>query len=338
MYSLVRPILFRFDPERAHYLSLFALKLSYRLGLANLLFEQVGGVRKEYLGLAFANSVGLAAGLDKNGDYIDALGAIGFGFIEVGTVTPRPQKGNPKPRLFRLPEHRAIINRMGFNNKGVDYLVSRVKQSSYTGVLGVNIGKNFDTPNEDAVNDYLTCLKKVYPHADYIVVNISSPNTKGLRDLQHEHALRELLDALVSCKRELDDQTGRQVPLLVKIAPDLSDDEIQSTANIIKKSGVQGIVATNTTTDRSAVAGAEHGNEAGGLSGAVLSERSREVITRLRECVGDDFFIIGVGGVMNESDALAMKEAGADLIQVYSGFVYGGPDLISCCAKALSTS
>jgi dihydroorotate dehydrogenase len=337
MYPVLRSLLFLFDPELAHHLSLFALKAAHRLGLLGLFIKSAPTRPTRLLDLSFSNPIGLAAGLDKNGDYIDALGELGFGFLEVGTITPRPQVGNPKPRLFRLPEHRAIINRMGFNNKGVDYLLDRVRKSSYSGVLGINIGKNFDTPNERAVDDYLVCLRKVYPHADYIVVNISSPNTKGLRDLQHEESLRDLLSQLVACQETLSKSLGKLIPLFVKIAPDLSEQELIAIAKLVSEVGVQGLVATNTTIDKSTVNQSQHGEEAGGLSGAVLSARAREVVSTLRTAVGPDFPIIGVGGVMSGEDAQLMIAAGANLVQVYSGFVYEGPALIHQCLKALES-
>jgi len=336
MYSLIRAILFTLQPETAHNVSLAALKTLYSLRLSQFAAPKIYTKSVSVFGLNFKNPVGLAAGLDKNGDYIDALGSLGFGSIEIGTVTPRPQSGNPSPRLFRLPAHKAIINRMGFNNKGVDHLVAKVKRSSYTGVLGINIGKNFDTPNENAADDYLHCLRKVYPHADYVAVNISSPNTKNLRDLQEGDALSSLLSKLMDEKQVLEKRIQRVVPLVVKIAPDLEDGQIVSIAKLLKSSGVDGVIATNTTVDKSSVSDSEHSPEAGGLSGAPLAVRAREVVSKLRAELGSDFPIIGVGGLMSVDDALQMTNAGANLLQIYTGFVYKGPALISECCKGFA--
>ena len=287
------------------------------------------------MGLRFANPVGLAAGLDKDGDYIEALAALGFGFIEVGTVTPRPQTGNPRPRLFRLPKARAIINRMGFNNRGVDYLVERVRRSRYRGVLGINIGKNFDTPVERAAEDYLIALRKVYPHASYIAVNISSPNTPNLRRLQEHDALLELLRSLKSEQGRLSNQHDRHVPLAVKIAPDLSAEAVADVGALIRDQGIDAVIATNTTLDHSAVATLPHGNEAGGLSGGPLMVRSTEVVRQLRAVLGNAVPIIAVGGILSGADAVAKREAGATLVQLYSGFIYRGPILIDEVVAAL---
>jgi len=287
------------------------------------------------MGLRFANPVGLAAGLDKNGDYIDALAALGFGFIEVGTVTPRPQSGNPRPRLFRLPTARAIINRMGFNNRGVDYLVERVRHSRYRGVLGINIGKNFDTPVEHAAEDYLIALRKVYPHASYIAVNISSPNTPNLRRLQEHDALLDLLRTLKAEQGRLANQHDRHVPLAVKIAPDLGAEAVADIAALIRDQGVDAVIATNTTLDHSAVATLPHGNEAGGVSGGPLMARSTEVVRQLRAVLGHAVPIIAVGGILSGADAVAKRQAGATLVQLYSGFIYRGPTLINEAVAAL---
>ena len=287
------------------------------------------------MGLRFANPVGLAAGLDKDGDYIEALAALGFGFIEVGTVTPRPQTGNPRPRLFRLPKARAIINRMGFNNRGVDYLVERVRRSRYRGVLGINIGKNFDTPVERAAEDYLIALRKVYPHASYIAVNISSPNTPNLRRLQEHDALLELLRSLKAEQGRLSNQHDRHVPLAVKIAPDLSAEAVADVGALIRDQGIDAVIATNTTLDHSAVATLPHGNEAGGLSGGPLMVRSTEVVRQLRAVLGNAVPIIAVGGILSGADAVAKREAGATLVQLYSGFIYRGPILIDEVVAAL---
>jgi len=288
------------------------------------------------MGIRFPNPVGLAAGLDKNGEYIDALGALGFGFIEVGTVTPRPQPGNPRPRLFRLPAARAVINRMGFNNQGVDRVVDNVRRARWHGVLGVNIGKNFDTPLERALDDYLTCLGKVYSVATYVTINISSPNTRGLRDLQGSAELDGLLSGLTAERARLADRFGRYVPLALKIAPDLEDDSVHAVADMLVEHRMDAVVATNTTIAREAVRHLPHGEEAGGLSGAPVFEASNRVITRLRAALGAGMPIIGVGGVMSGADAAAKIAAGADLVQLYTGFIYRGPSLVSEAARAIA--
>ncbi|MEY8263269.1 MAG: quinone-dependent dihydroorotate dehydrogenase, partial [Bermanella sp.] len=290
----------------------------------------------DLLGLTFANPVGLAAGLDKNGDYIDALGSLGFGFIEIGTITPRPQDGNPKPRLFRLREHHAIINRMGFNNKGVDHLVAQVKKSQYKGILGINIGKNFDTKVEDADRDYEICLEKVYAHADYVTVNISSPNTPGLRTLQFGDSLKSLLGTLKKAQLRLQQQHGKYTPILVKIAPDMDQQETIMVANTLIENEMDGVIATNTTLDREAVAGHEFAEEAGGLSGAPVQARSDQVIKWLSVALDGKMPIIGVGGILNGASAATKIEAGAALVQVYSGFIYKGPKLIGDANEAIA--
>ncbi|TDR56199.1 dihydroorotate oxidase A [Halomonas ventosae] len=334
MYSLARSLLFRLDAETAHGVALKGLDLAGRLGLA----ERLGGGRVEdpveLMGLRFPNRVGLAAGLDKNADHLDALGALGFGFVEVGTVTPRPQYGNPRPRLFRLPEAGAIINRMGFNNAGVDHLVERVKASRYDGVIGINIGKNLTTPVEQAVDDYLTCLRKVHGHAHYITVNISSPNTPGLRNLQFGEHLDALLGALRAEGSRLDREAGRRVPLAVKIAPDMSDEEVGLVARTLEANGIDAVIATNTTVSREAVAGLAHADEQGGLSGRPVFEPSNTVIRELRRRL-PGMPIIGVGGIDSGEAARAKVAAGADLVQLYSGFIYRGPALVGECARAL---
>ncbi|MFG6158042.1 quinone-dependent dihydroorotate dehydrogenase [Halomonas sp. 1390] len=334
MYSLARSLLFRLDAETAHGMALSALDLAGRVGLAS----RLGGGRIddpiEVMGLRFPNRVGLAAGLDKNADHLDALGALGFGFVEVGTVTPRPQDGNPKPRLFRLPEAGAIINRMGFNNAGVDHLVARVMASRYDGVIGINIGKNLTTPVEQAVDDYLTCLGKVHAHAHYIAVNISSPNTPGLRNLQFGEHLDALLGALREEGHRLDRASGRRVPLAVKIAPDMSVDEVGLVAGALEANAIDAVIATNTTVSREAVAGLAHGDEHGGLSGRPVLEPSNAVIRELRRRL-PDMPIIGVGGIDSGEAALGKVAAGADLVQLYSGFIYRGPALVGECARAL---
>ena len=287
------------------------------------------------MGITFPNPVGLAAGLDKNGDYIDALAALGFGFIEVGTVTPRPQPGNPRPRLFRLPQARAIINRMGFNNEGVDHLLANVRRARYRGILGVNIGKNFDTPVERAVDDYVIGLRKVYAHASYVAVNISSPNTPNLRHLQEHDALLALLQSLKAEQQSLAQQHGKYVPLAVKIAPDLAAEAVADIAAIIRDQRVDAVIATNTTLARDGVAHLPNGNETGGLSGAPLTQRATVVVRQLHEILRDDVPIIAVGGIMSAADAVAKIRAGASLVQLYSGFIYGGPGLIRKAAEAL---
>jgi dihydroorotate dehydrogenase len=292
-------------------------------------------VPRTVMGIRFPNPVGLAAGLDKNGDYIDALAALGFGFIEVGTVTPRPQAGNPKPRLFRLPRAQAIINRMGFNNRGVDYLLANVQRARFRGVLGINIGKNFDTPVERAVDDYLIGLRKVYPHAGYVAVNISSPNTPNLRRLQEHDALLVLLQALKAEQRQLAQQHCKYVPLAVKIAPDLAGEAVADIAALIRDQEIDAVIATNTTLAHDAVAHLPHGGEAGGLSGAPLMQRATEVVRQLHAVLRGDVPIIAVGGIMCGADAVAKVQAGAALVQLYSGFIYRGPGLIKAAAEAL---
>jgi len=314
-------------------LALEALKAAARLRLVS--GRQVSAPRT-VMGIAFPNPVGLAAGLDKNGDYIDALAALGFGFIEVGTVTPRPQPGNPKPRLFRLPRAQAIINRMGFNNQGVDYLLANVRRARYRGVLGINIGKNFDTPVERAVDDYVIGLRKVYAYASYVAVNISSPNTPNLRHLQEHDALLALLRTLKAEQQQLAQQHGKYVPLAVKIAPDLSAAAVADIAAILRNQGIDAVIATNTTLARDVVAHLPQGNEAGGLSGAPLTGRATEVVHQLHAVLQGDVPIIAVGGIMTAADAVAKARAGASLVQLYSGFIYRGPALITEVAQALA--
>ncbi len=336
MYSFARPLLFSLDAERAHGLGLSALDTAYRLGTTPLLAPRIAPLPTTAFGLTFPNPVGLAAGLDKNGEHIDALFALGFGFVEIGTITPRPQDGNPRPRMFRLPAHQAIINRMGFNNAGVDALVRNVERArDRRGLLGINIGKNKDTPNEQALDDYLLCLDKVYPLADYITVNISSPNTAGLRELQEETALRVLVAGLRERQEQLATRHGRRVPMLVKVAPDLSEPDIDAAARVLGELQVDGVIASNTTIDRAAVAGDAAANEAGGLSGAPLLEQSTLVLRRLRARLPDTIPLIGVGGITRGADAAAKMAAGAALVQVYSGLVFRGPPLISECVDAI---
>ena len=337
MYGLSRPFLFAFDAERAHALGLASLEAAYRTGLNPLLATRPKALPTKAFGLTFPNPVGLAAGLDKNGAHIDALMALGFGFIEIGTVTPRPQAGNPAPRMFRLPRQQAVINRLGFNNEGVDALVRNVERARRkdTALLGINIGKNKDTPNEDAASDYLHCLRKVYPLADYVTVNISSPNTAGLRELQEEQALRKLIGALRDEQEALAGQQGKRVPLLVKIAPDLSDSDIEAAGRVLGDLQVDGVIATNTTIGREGVEGARHADEIGGLSGKPLMAKSTAVLRMLRTRLPESIPLIGVGGILQGADAATKQAAGATLVQVYSGMVYRGPELIGECVEAL---
>ncbi len=336
MYSLARPFLFAFDAERAHALGLASMEAAYRSGLNPLLATTPKPLPTKAFGLTFANPVGLAAGLDKNGAHIDALMALGFGFIEIGTTTPRPQPGNPKPRMFRLPQQQAVINRLGFNNLGVDALVRNVERAKRTrALLGINIGKNKDTANEDAASDYLHCLERVYPLADYITVNISSPNTAGLRELQEEQALRRLVGTLRDAQERLGAQHGKRVPMLVKIAPDLSDNDIEAAGRVLGDLGVDGVIAGNTTISRDGVAGARHADEVGGLSGAPLMARSTAVLRMLRTRLPEHIPVIGVGGILHGADAATKQAAGATLVQTYTGLIYRGPALISECVNAL---
>lgn len=332
LYPLLRPILFKLDAETAHEWTLKLMRAAHNLGM---LRAQVPDHRSqvEVLGLKFPNRVGLAAGMDKSASAVDAWLACGFGHIEVGTLTPRPQPGNPPPRLFRLVGERAIINRMGFNNPGIEAAVSRLERRGGGGIVGVNIGKNFDTPNEVAADDYVKCMRRAYPVADYIAVNISSPNTKGLRDLQAEEPVRQLTGALKEEQGKLHSQHGKRVPLVVKIAPDLDAAQIEMLARVFSESQLDGVIATNTTLSRAGVEQHPLSREAGGLSGAPLGRRSTEVIAALRKLLPEDFPIIGVGGIMDASDAGAKLKAGAVLLQVYTGLVYRGPGLISEIAK-----
>ncbi len=334
MYSLARKILFRLDAETAHGVALKGIDLAERLGLAARLSGGRVDDPVEVMGLRFPNRVGLAAGLDKNADHLDALGALGFGFVEVGTVTPKPQPGNPRPRMFRLPEAGAIINRMGFNNAGVDHLVEKVMASRYDGVIGINIGKNLTTSVAQAVDDYLICLRKVHAHAHYITVNISSPNTPGLRTLQFGEQLDGLLSALRDEGSRLDRDGGRRVPLAVKIAPDMDAEEAGLVARCLAANGIDAVIATNTTISRDAVAGLPNAEQAGGLSGRPVFEGSNAVIRELRRQL-PEMPIIGVGGIDSGAAALAKCDAGADLVQLYSGFIYRGPALVNECARAL---
>ncbi|MDF2182741.1 quinone-dependent dihydroorotate dehydrogenase [Neptuniibacter sp. CAU 1671] len=334
-YSLARSLMFQMDPELSHDVALSSMNVAAMLGLHRLLGSQQLADPVEVMGLTFPNRVGLAAGLDKNGIAVDGLAAMGFGFVEVGTVTPRPQAGNPKPRIFRLPEQQAIINRMGFNNQGVDVLLKNLDKQQYKGILGINIGKNKDTPNEKANEDYLYCLRKVYPRASYITVNISSPNTPGLRTLQYGDSLNSLLDALKTEQAKLAMIHERYVPIAVKIAPDMSEEELQLVAAALRAYAIDGVIATNTTLSREGVERAEHGNEEGGLSGAPLRNRSTRVIRSLAEALEGDLPIIGVGGITEGFDAAEKIEAGASLVQIYSGFIYRGPKLVVESVRAI---
>ena len=336
MYPLLRPALFSLDAETAHGAGLRALELAHRTGALSLVGRRPAPLPTTVFGLEFPNPVGLAAGLDKNGEHIDALFALGFGYVEIGTVTPRPQAGNPKPRLFRLPEHQAVINRMGFNNAGVDALVANVRRARRDrGLLGINIGKNKDTPNEQAHEDYLTCLEKVYPLADYITVNISSPNTAGLRELQEEQALRDLVSRLRDAQERLGAQFGKRVPMLVKVAPDLSDADADAAARVLADLQVDGVIATNTTIARDTIIGHPLADEAGGLSGAPVLAKSTTVLRRLRARLPESIPLIGVGGITSGADAAAKMSAGATMIQLYSGLVYRGPELIAESVEAI---
>ncbi|OGA32404.1 MAG: dihydroorotate dehydrogenase (quinone) [Betaproteobacteria bacterium RIFCSPLOWO2_12_FULL_64_23] len=335
LYSLARPFLFALDPERAHELALASLKLLERGGMASMLADAAPAQRVKLMGLEFPNALGLAAGLDKNGEYIDALAAMGFGFIEIGTVTPRPQPGNPKPRLFRLPEAQALINRLGFNNHGVERLIENLMRARYRGVLGINIGKNSDTPIERAADDYEFCLAKVYAHASYVAVNVSSPNTRDLRQLQGADELGALAGKLKTEQKRLADAHGRYVPLVLKIAPDLDDAELGAIAKCLLRHRLDGVIATNTTVSRAGVAGLRHAAEAGGLSGAPLREASTALIRKLARLLEGRVPIIGVGGVMSAADARAKLAAGASLVQIYTGFIYRGPQLIGEILRAL---
>ncbi|WP_151791513.1 quinone-dependent dihydroorotate dehydrogenase [Acinetobacter soli] len=333
LYSLARPLLFSMAPERAHDLTLSLLKSAHKMGFIR---QKIDAKPVTCMGIEFPNPVGLAAGLDKNGAYIDALAALGFGFIEIGTITPRPQAGNPQPRLFRIPEAKAIINRMGFNNDGVDQLVENVKASKFKGILGINIGKNADTPVENAVDDYLICLEKVYNYASYITVNISSPNTKNLRSLQSGDALTELLDTLKQRQLELAEQYHHYVPLVLKVAPDLSREDIEFIAAQLITFKIDGLIVTNTTLSRDGVENLAFGNEAGGLSGAPVFEKSTACLRQFAEVLNGQIPLIGVGGITQGEHAVAKIEAGATLVQIYSGLIYTGPELVKQCVSAIT--
>ncbi|RBA25441.1 quinone-dependent dihydroorotate dehydrogenase [Herminiimonas fonticola] len=338
LYALARPLLFAIDPEAAHNLTLPALRRAAALGLTASIAKPASNPRT-VMGITFPNPVGLAAGLDKDGAYIDGLATLGFGSIEVGTVTPRAQPGNPMPRMFRLPQANAIINRMGFNNGGVDTFVANVQASRFyqnkEGILGLNIGKNADTPIERAVDDYLICLEKVYPYASYVTVNISSPNTKNLRQLQGASELDALLSQLKEAQQRLADQHKRYVPIALKIAPDIDSEQIQTIAQALLRHKMDGVIATNTTINRDAVKNMKHAEETGGLSGAPVFESSNIVIRALKKELGGALPIIGVGGILSGEDAQTKIDAGASLVQLYTGLIYRGPALIKECAAAL---
>ncbi len=336
MYNLARQLLFKFTPETAHELSLDLIGAGGRLGLNALLGKPPASLPVRVMGLDFPNPVGLAAGLDKNGQAICGMSQLGFGFVEVGTVTPRPQPGNPRPRVFRLPEAEAIINRMGFNNQGVDALLERVDAARFKGVLGINIGKNFDTPVERAQDDYLLCLDKVYHQASYVTVNVSSPNTPGLRSLQFGDSLKQLLDALRLRREDLEVLHGKRVPLAIKIAPDMTDEETVLVAETVLQSGMDAIIATNTTLGREGVAGLAHADEAGGLSGAPVREKSTHTVKVLADTLRGRLPIIAVGGITEGRHAAEKIEAGASLVQLYTGFIYKGPALIREAVDAIA--
>ena len=333
LYSLARPLLFSLAPERAHEVTLSMLKSAHKMGLIR---QAIAPKPVTIMGIEFPNPVGLAAGLDKNGAYIDALAGLGFGFIEIGTITPKPQEGNPKPRLFRIPQAKAIINRMGFNNDGVDQLVANVKASKFKGILGINIGKNASTPVEEATSDYLICLEKVYNYASYITVNISSPNTKNLRSLQSGHALPELLETLKKRQLELAEEYQHYVPLVLKVAPDLEVSDIQFIASQLLQFKIDGLIVTNTTLSREGVEGLAFGDEAGGLSGAPVFEKSTTCLAAFAKILNNQIPLIGVGGILTGEQAVAKQQAGASLVQIYSGMIYTGPALIKNCVDAMT--
>jgi dihydroorotate dehydrogenase len=335
VYALAKPFLFCLDAERAHDLALIAFETAYRTGLVPLLSAKPAPLPTRVFGFDFPNPVGLAAGLDKNGAHIDALAALGFGFIEIGTTTPRAQSGNPKPRMWRLPEHEAVINRLGFNNDGVDALVRNAERAKFSGVLGINIGKNKDTPNERAIDDYLFCLERVYARATYITVNISSPNTQSLRDLQEEETLKRFVGTLREAQERLASQHNVRKPMLLKIAPDLSDAELDGIADVLLGSAIDGVICSNTTIDRNLIEGAQHAEESGGLSGKPLFEKATSVLRKMVDRIGRKIPVVGVGGILSGVDAAAKVDAGASLIQFYTGMVYRGPNLIEECVESI---
>ena len=339
LYPLIRKFFFTLDAETAHGIGMSGVSFLDASGFAGCLAKPVVPCPVEAMGLKFPNPVGLAAGLDKNGDHIDALARLGFGFIEIGTITPRPQDGNPRPRLFRVPEAQGIINRMGFNNAGVDRLLENVRRAKFSkngGILGINIGKNATTPIENAADDYLICLNKVYSDASYVTVNISSPNTKNLRELQKDEALDDLLSQLKARQEILAEKHGKYVPLALKIAPDLEDAQIIAIADALRRHRMDGVIATNTTLSREGIEGLPNANESGGLSGAPVFRKSTDVLKKLSAALADELPIIGVGGIMGGEDAAEKIRAGASLVQFYSGFIYRGPDLVSEVADTLA--
>lgn len=335
LYTIARSLMFRLDAETAHNLSLTSMNMLAETGLQHLVGARTRSLPVEVMGLRFPNPVGLAAGLDKNGTAVDGLAAMGFGFIEVGTVTPRPQEGNPRPRIFRLPEHNAIINRMGFNNAGVDQLLKNLDKARYNGILGINIGKNKDTPNKQANDDYLYCLRRVYDRASYVTVNISSPNTPGLRSLQFGDSLNGLLDALKNEQARLARLHSKYVPIALKIAPDMEEHEFELVASALKSYEIDAVIATNTTLSREGVEDSPLAQEAGGLSGAPVRNRSTAAIAALNRYLNGALPIIGVGGITEPFDAAEKIEAGASLVQIYSGLIYRGPRLINQSVKAI---
>jgi dihydroorotate dehydrogenase len=338
IYPFFRPLLFALDPETAHDMAFASLDMAAKLGIVQAIAPRPLPSPVTAMGLEFPNRVGLAAGLDKNAAHIDGLAALGFGFIECGTVTPRPQPGNPTPRLFRLPEAEALVNRLGFNNGGVERFLANVARASWRGILGLNIGKNFDTPNARAVDDYIACLRAVYARASYVTVNISSPNTKGLRDLQSEDALAALIGALKAEQKALSDRHGKYTPIAVKIAPDLKPRELEGIARLLVRHAVDGVIATNTTIEREGVKGLPRADETGGLSGRPLKARATEVVATLAKALDGSLPIIGVGGILSGADAKEKIDAGATLIQIYTGLIYRGPDLVAECARALAAN
>ena len=337
MYFLAKKVLFCFNPENAHHISMHMLQLAHKLGLLKLFFGMKPATPVKIMGIDFPNTVGLAAGLDKNGDYFNALGDLGFGFIEIGTITPVAQPGNPAPRLFRLVNEHAIINRMGFNNHGVEKLVENVKKRTYTGVLGINIGKNKATPEEEALSDYEKCMDAVYAYADYIAINVSSPNTPGLRNLQFGEVFNNLLAGIKVKQAVLAEKHKKYVPVAVKIAPDMNDDELKSIAESLIAHKIDGVIATNTTIGRDGIEGSKFKGETGGLSGAPITQKSTDTIRNLAKHLKNEIPIIGVGGIMNGHDAADKITAGASAIQVYSGFIFSGPSLVSDGIKAIAS-
>jgi dihydroorotate dehydrogenase len=337
LYRALRPLLFALDPERAHSLSLKSLDVLARLGIASLAATSAPRVPVRVMGLDFPNPVGLAAGLDKNGKHIDGLGALGFGFLEIGAVTPRPQPGNPPPRLFRLPEAEALINRLGFNNDGVDALTENIRRSRYRGILGINVGRNFDTPNERAADDYVACLRKVYPHATFVTANVSSPNTTDLRALQGQDNFDDLLAALATERDALAKRYGNRVPLAVKIAPDMNDAGIEMIADRVAARGIDAVIATNTTVSREGVGHLPVSRERGGLSGAPLKALATAVVAKLRRALPASVAVIGVGGIASAADAREKLDAGANLVQLYTALVYRGPRLVGEIVRGLAS-